>query len=651
MRGYQLKPNHRTQTPGALVTVDTESYEVPSPVVDNLKTYPLRLGVARFVRIEAGQATRTASFRFTTVTEFWDWLRSKMSKHRITWLFAHNLGWDLAVLRFWDELANKRFTLEGPYRKVKDPKTGKWAPQRSPGLLVTKDPPSFFKVWDSREFTLKGCDLFNWLPSSLASLAPSVGMKKTEFPGVNGTDADLWPYCENDCAIAEALVLDLFAFVRKHNLGNFRYTPAAQSLSIYQHWKQPAPITFHCCNGLGEFERRSYFGGRRAVFFRGEVRSPTYFRLESDRKSQKWAPIVENGPVTSLDVTAAYPAQMRDNAFPVEFCKDDGPLKPVRARELLSVYAGCAWVDITSLSEPYPVRTKQSVFWYTGTFQTALCGPELVRALDSGHVTWVHQLKLYRSGKPFKPFCDGLLEIEQQYPRETAPGRRALTKILRNALHGKFGQRNVRWETLPGFRASFPWGQYAVPAETEKGWEWRRSIARQVQRLVETPMCKHSFPLIAGYCTAYCRERMRHLVELAGPLGCYYVDADTMHVSATGLQRLIRAGEVDPSAPGKLRILETVDHAIYFAPKHYLWGDKLIISGVPRTAQLLKGGRYRVQKFSRMEYYCTRQPPVGGVVTVEEMAAPVHQLGARVTPSGWTLPLVYASSQAQDRYA
>lgn len=641
MRYHKMQPNHRTRLPGAIVTVDTESHRVKSD--SNVKdwVYPLRLGVARYCRLEGGLPTRRKEFKFTEAIEFWQWLYEQMDDKRVLWLWAHNLGWDLTVLRFWREIEEGNLTLQGPPRKWYDPETGETVTRPTPGLLITKDPPTAFCVWDRLNRKLKGCDTFNWFPQPLRELGDMLKVPKLAFPGCDGDETALWEYCQRDCLITELAVLDIFRLLRSNDLGNMRYTPASQSMSVFRHVTKDLDVRLHGDNDLGEFERRSYYGGRRAVFFRGEVRRADYFALESDAGPVENHPINYGGPVYALDLVAAYPAVMRGNLYPNFFTRMLYEISPVRAREILKLEGACAWVMLESYNEPWPVRHAEGISWMTGKFQTALAGPELIRAIDGGFCQWVHQIAFYHVTHLFQQFVDRLIDIERTYPRDVEPVRRNLVKTLRNSLHGKFGQRGYSWETMPGHVEAEPWGTFTAAIRGGKGYEWRRRIGHVVQREINNPMTKDSFPVIAAYTTAYSRELMRSLVREAGTNNVYYLDADTIHVSASGYETLLRKGHVCSETPGKLRVTGIADKVRYFAPKHYVWDGEVVNCGLPHNAVPLPDGRYRVEKFKRVGNIVSGYPPAGGIVTIDEMDPPHHQLGATDQPDGWTRPLIY----------
>jgi hypothetical protein len=637
----RLRKNHRTRTPGAIITVDTESFERQIEGHPKARLYPLRLGVARYARLEGTKVTRQDTCEFTSAAAFWDWCRSKLDRRRVTWLWAHNLGWDLTVLKFWAELEFGRFTLEGPPRKMRDSQTGKWELKPTRGLLISEDPPTAFVVWDQRLAKLKGCDTFNWYRCSLKELGEMVGLPKLDFPGVTSDEATLWTYCRRDAEITERVVLDLLNFVRVNDLGNFRYTPGAQSFATFRHWSDEGAIEFQQDDRISEFERLAYFGGRKSVFFAGEVRSPAVFALDPAGAKPVTHPVDYGGPVHQLDLSAAYPAVMLDNLFPCRMIYKRTAQKPYEVLAEMKHHGCLAWVSIESYETPYPVKKKDRTDWCTGVFQTGLCGPELLAALRMGHVTWVHRAIYYRLAKLFTEFVTKLTDLELQCIREHATIKRQLAKLLRNSLYGKFGQRSTGWEVVDGQRWMDPWGMFQWSLGPDMGYELRRAIGYRVQRRLSGPRVEWTFPAISAYVSSYARVRMDELIQKAGPFQVYYLDTDAIHVSQRGHDNLVRCGEVHADCPGKLREVARCDSVHYYAPKHFRWGDRVINAGLHRRSVACGPSRFSVEDFQHLESTLARRPLDGGVVTTREVAEPVHQLCARRTPTGWTVPLSY----------
>jgi hypothetical protein len=636
-----MQANHGCASPGALVCVDTESTQPKGGAGQAVKVLPLRLGVARYCRMDKGRPTRHETFRFTSATAFWDWLYGRLDPRRSTWLWAHNLGWDLTVLRFWRELESKRFVLALPWRWGRSRAGQRKRLKPMAGFLMTQDPPSGGRLWDDKFRSLRLCDTFNWAKCSLADLGHQLGVEKLPFPGFDCAEETAFHYCERDCAIVEAAVLAIIAFVSGHDLGNMKLTPAAQALSAFRHLPKLPPVVFLPDDDVVKFERRAYVGARRAVYFKGRVVSPDVFELESPKRHCQGPITLKTGPVYQFDLTAAYASVMRGNRFPSVLRERESHKTPDYVYHRMKALGALAWVKIESPDRPYPRKVKGGTRWYVGNFQTALCGPELLRAIQLGDVKHVYRVFWYHLEELFTDFVDKLCTIEHSYDRTTERFHRTLAKTVRNALHGKFGQRKKGWLIDPRARADRKWGTYWQQDEPEGDWYKVRSLAGQLQRQIKGPRVDWTFPAISAYVLAHHRERMRQLRERAGLDHCLYEDADTLHVDAAGARRLRAAGEVDKEAVGKLRLVKTGEDVEYVAPQCYRWGDRWIVAGLPARAVHLEGNRWKVEEFLHLDANLRAVPPPGGTVLVRTIQAPIARLGAESTKTGWTRPERY----------
>jgi hypothetical protein len=642
---WRLKPNHGNAVPGAIVCLDTESYEPKRGGEARVQIMPLRLGVARFLRLEKGRPGRREVFRFTEAAVFWEWLRRKMTGRRTTWLWCHNLNWDLCVSQFWRELDARRFLLTLPARDVVDRKGRVRHVQATPGYLMTNKHATGGRLWDARYFPLRMCDTFNWYRHSLQALGRQVGLPKMDFPGFAATDAELFPYCERDCEILERVVLDIIGFVREHDLGNLRMTPAAQALAAYRHHLGDTVIAFNPDEEVALFERRAYMGPKRCAFFRGRVCSPDHFELGAGDRRRQAPPTIFAGPVSQYDLTAAYASVMRGRQFPAIPRERETNLEPAYVLHRMRELACVAWVKVKTVDRAYPRQEGEATRWYCGEFQTALCGPELERAIRLGDVQHIYQAHWYSTAELFTDFVERMTTIESGYDRTLERWRRTLAKSIRNALHGKFGQFKCGWELLPEQVADKPWGLFLYRDPVTKDAVRARALAWAVQVKAQAGRVAWTFPAIAAYVVAFHRERMRQLVERAGPEGCLYVDADTLHVTAEGARRLRALGEVHSDEVGKLRLVKCCDDVEYIAPQHYRWGDRVINAGLPARAVPVGNGLFRVEEFLSLDQNLRAQPPEGGSLRSREVRAPSHALGAIPTASGWTRPLVYTPAR------
>ena len=95
-----LPAEMRTGTPSTAVFVDCETRPTIETAGKARQSHQLWFGWASAGRIEGGRLTRRKECRFETAAEFWAWLGTVRHARERTYLFAHNLGFDLTILGF-----------------------------------------------------------------------------------------------------------------------------------------------------------------------------------------------------------------------------------------------------------------------------------------------------------------------------------------------------------------------------------------------------------------------------------------------------------------------------------------------------------------------------------------------------------------------
>lgn len=634
MRGY-LRRNHRTALPGAVVCVDTETAPVPHPDRPAWKVHKLRLGVAVYFRLESGRQRSREVFHFTSTDAFWAWLTSKLNTRRPLWLFAHNLFFDLSALRFWEQMESGAYTLTEPDSLYRPRARRRREEPRRRGLLATEDPPSIWDGWHSSGARLRCLDTMNWWRCGLADLGWSLGLEKLPMPAICAAEGDWFQYCLRDVEIVEKAVLRLTTWVKEHDLGNFRVSAASQSFAAFRHRFMPDGLGIFTPDTAKPLERRAYYPARQFVHFVGRV---VPFEAAAFRGSKREGP-AEQGPVYALDVSSCYPSVMAGHDYPTRHVRTLSAMSPKECLEWMEVYAACAECHVDTEDEPYPYRESAEeggrVLWCVGRFATVLCGPELRRGLESGHVTALGLVQFYVKGRPFDAFVEWVLS--QRAAAQLAGDQVAadLAKLVGNSLHGKFGQRSPRWEVIPGLVAPTPWGHFYRSDELFETVHAYRSVAYTVQRSGDGAEADNSFPLIAAYATAYARERMRVYRRAAGKRQVFMEDCDTLHVTHAGYRALIDAGHVGDARPGLLRLENCQEEAEYRGVRNYRLGDDWTIAGLTLKARQLPDGRWVQSTFAGPDATISGGP-LAGPLEMEQLARdPLPYVPGQVRPDGW----------------
>src|SRR5687767_12927381 len=219
-----LSSNPHRNAPSYVCCVDTEATERPHPDQADVREQRFRLGTATRCRIVQGEPVKVEHLRFTDPAVFWEWLYSWKVGRAVTWIFAHNLGYDLTLLDFWRRCESTEFyfTEDSGFRyawkgKLINPR------KRWHGTLVIDDPPTILCFRRDKR-TFRAIDTLNYWPMGLHELGAHVGIMKAPFPGFGSSDEELSDYCANDTAILHRAVVDLIRWWTRGNYGKFGST-------------------------------------------------------------------------------------------------------------------------------------------------------------------------------------------------------------------------------------------------------------------------------------------------------------------------------------------------------------------------------------------------------------------------------------------
>lgn len=638
----RLRFNHTTGIPRHHIVIDTETVPVADPDWPALHVHRLRLGVARYFRFEDDKVMSPQELVFYDRNTILNWILDKTSPNSPVWLWAHNAAFDLTAIGFWMLFESGELSLKwsDPEGKI-SPVTGLPVKPRE-GLLVTEDPPTIIRAYTKSGATLWAIDSLNWCMASLRDLGDAVGVEKLDMPGEQAEDSDWLAYCRRDAEILERLVVSILRFVKVADLGNFRATAASQAYAFFRHRCMTCAIDVDDDLDVKAMERQCYYGGRREVYFQGCVVRSEAAGIEHLAGAPVGMPVIAKGPVYHLDLTGAYPSVMADNVFPVRKLGEEFDVDPEILLAKLKALGAAAHVRISCGNGSWPVRRGEKVISAMGDFDTYLCGPELIRAIRERAVSKVYHVRYYAVDKPFAKFVQEGWKLRQDFHDCGQFLFARIAKVLLNALHGKFAQRANRWEMVPGAMAPTAWGHYTTWDARSGQMRVFRSVGGNVQLRLDGGEREDSFPLIAAYATAYCRELMHRLRWVAGLREVLYEDADSMHVTQSGFNALRDAGWVDEGKLGKLHVVRKAERSIYYGPKDYVLDEYRVMAGVARRAVEDGRGMWHQTNFHRLDSLLASTPPEGPVCADVVKQTPRPVTAARVMADGWTEPLKLA---------
>jgi DNA polymerase type B, organellar and viral len=492
-------------------------------------------------------------FDFDRPGQFWSWLGKRALRKGVTWVFAHNLGFDFTLLGGWSGIDRGEVSL---------------------GFAVLEDPPSILVLRSGRR-TFKWVDTLNYWRVSLAQLGLWCGLPKLPLPSRTAPASSWLTYCRRDVDILETVILGLIREVARNDYCSWQVTAAGLAWATYRHSFMGKRPVIHGNYRALALERKACFGGRLECFKTGKV----------------------SEEVSAWDVNSLYPSVMASQPMP---CSLATYLTEPRREDMhayLRHYRGVAEVALASGHPPFPRSTASGVRYSRGEGSYWLAGSELERAFDSGAVVGVQRAALYLAEDLFSAFV-------VQFYRTKCAARIAgknleelAAKMMLNSLSGKWAQRGSRWVTDPTLTAPSRWGFWNYYDERRRQMVRCRSLAGCAQYHQTGFEPRHSLPAVYAVITAGGRTELDRCLSVAGKEHVLYADTDALHLLSRGEVHVHTAGLVGESRLGALRETCRGPDAEYWGPKHYRIGDRTVCGALSARAVAVADGVYLQDSF------------------------------------------------------
>lgn len=662
MRRIVMRPNHSTAGPSHIITFDTETRPKRYGSRRGQQLHLLRLGVAKYVRIENGEYTRRDVCRFTEADTFWEFVESKQHARMPLWVFAHNLAFDLTTCNYWDRVQQGIYYTNGNVHEETEENESGFEKRNKPGFMLLEDPPTVMNMLHCDGSRVIFCDTMNYFTTSLAKMGEMLGLPKMKMPKFSAPDSEWWPYCENDVDITEGAVLGLVRWVKEHEMGKFRYTAPAQAMAAFRHKFMKLKPECHMEPDVRQLERESYYGGRLENFYIGPVKAKRANRVGPATRRRPVRTPHPVGPVYELDVASLYPFVMAEYEYPWKLVTSSFERKTVGnwKKRLAGDCIARVYLDTT---HQFPFReARVGTVYPVGRYWTTLCGPELQRALDLGVVKDCSAWSQYRLGDLFSSFVTELWSMRHAYEASENTLYAGLCKLIMVSLYGKFGQLGAEWKDRPQMQPPTEWGTWAITGRISGASREFRIVGGLVQERIEADEIPTAFPAIAAYVTAYGREYLADLREVAGRNNVYYLVTDALYVNQQGYDNLASAGFVADRELGKLTVKHVGRSADFECLHHLRVGDMVKRGSVKSHAKQVGHNQWEETHFQGLraiiagrrelkrvinpktgeeEFHDIMLPPLPGVLTfpLVKTFSKVYNRGYK-QPDGWVAPLV-----------
>lgn len=341
----------------------------------------------------------------------------------------------------------------------------------------------------------------------------------------------------------------------------------------------PRTILQHDDDDAHELENAAIFGGRRQVWYVGNIGDESTWQAHGQFQPQRSPHGTIAGSMVHHDVRSMYPTLLARAPFPVRHLFNKRSPSPAAVADLMERYAVIAAVEIDSDWPEYPVRTPAGVRFPIGRYTTTLCGPELAAAIGRGDVVAVHHAAVYALGRPFSSACEGLLTLRERYRDVGEKAWEIFAKSLAVAMSGKLAQREWTWTPRPLVHPSVKWGSWKL-------YDWDTKRERRFRVLnglawerVEAEVKRRPMGAAYAYLCSYGRYLMSGYRALCPPGSVLAMDTDGIWTTTAAVPFLYGDRDQESRSSGDLNVTVTAPCGRFFGAQHYWWGRAWVLAG------------------------------------------------------------------------
>lgn len=604
--GHYVKQAGKTWTPPAVIYLDSETTwaDDSGQEVHTLRCWDARLDRRRDRRRQ-GESEWAAGEDHDSIAATVDiWA----SGPETTWMYAHNLGFDLAVTGLASRLCELGWELGPRFGMLKH---GMWCVLRKGRRLSRRadrtSPDGTPEIRVKYDHTLTICDSASIFPQRLDELSLLVSTAKPPLPTQDATPAEWHARCKADVDILAELVGQMMDWWDTQALGKWSVTGPSLGWQTYRATLTPRQLVIDHDPAITEWERGAVYGGWRDIMAAGSLPAGQY---------------------AEIDFTAAYPTIAASCPLPSRaVCKvtDSHRGAAMRGR----VPAGMlAEVTITTTVPRWPCRIGSRVFYPVGTFRTILAAPDIQAAASQGCLTAVHDGWLYAMTGHLRPWARKVLDWAAGSEDKTWPALKAAAKPWSRAVIGKFAERGFRTE---------PW--YGPPTDE---WVVEDIIHLTTGQIGKTTALagtwwvswsdqrgEHERPAVLAWVEAHVRHRLG--VIMRGRWGQAVVQCDTdgtmvsyrklAEIAATldpkwenGRQVPLDRHDViaewtDQAWPLVMREKHRYRQVTIIGPQHVILDKRPRFAGVPPSAQQVDAETWVARLWPGLAWQSKHGPP------------------------------------------
>lgn len=556
---HYLKASKTTWSPPHLYVLDTETRTV---VDGSREVEALRLWCAKIIDRRA-PVLGDRSSQWTRGTNALGLARSvdhATERRETLWLFAHNLAFDLVTTRLPLHLIKLGWEV-GDFAVSGD----------APWMRLSKGRRSLTMV-----------DSVSYLPSSIAEIGHTLGVKKPALPDDEAPEKLWLRRCRADVSILAAALTELMDWHDREGRG---YWSVSGTATAWGHMRQRLPeqaIVIDPSPEAQALDRTAQYGGRRTVWRVGTFRGRRYLEV---------------------DLVAAYPTACTELAVPTRRAGRYDRM-PVTTQHLDDPTIGLLGRCLVRTDTPrYPVKVSGATWYPTGQFWTVLAGPELAEARTRGDLVQIAECEWHRVAPVLAPWAEWMLAARLDTAGITPPVVRHSLKVWGRTVIGRFAGHSwtrtelgpaptQEWNYEPGMNMAtgLPGGN--VDLGGRRWW------------VEQTAQADNAYPAVNAWVESAVRVALNTVIDAIGEAAILYANTDGLVVAETMLGSVAAGGAVRAPAgltgprrtrwvldrvsarvaPLSLAVKRSATNVTVLGPTHVRFGRQRKLAGIPADA-------------------------------------------------------------------
>lgn len=647
-RIHYLSSNDTSWTPPAVMTLDTETRIIQDlPEIQELRCWHVRADFRLGRQRASGEHVEGGG---TEAADLAKRVSRWANRWAETWLYAHNLNFDLTVTRLPLLLARHGWVTSD--------------------MALDGARPWMIMHHGTRKLVIT--DSYSIWPMRLEEIAQAVGITKPPLP--DGDQPDDWMQrCAADTLILHTALLQTMDWHDANQLGRWALTGASTGWNTMRHLQAAKtskrartarerlglpgvdpvaqPVVIDPSPDGRAHDRLAIYGGRRETWRWGKLPLGTYHELDFERAYQT---IMASCPLPrkrgrwfdSLPLDSRLiddPAQQWSIIAECEL-ETDTPRWPCRIQVSAAALPPGADGDAVTPATDHKTR----VFYPVGRFTTVLAGPDIAEARRLGCLRAVGHGQVHQLGNATRPWAQWSMTAQDD------PGTPA---IIRLALKHQGRAVAGKW-------AGRTWTKEVIGLSTTYGWSYEDVFVHETQvrgaiidlagtKFLSVPGADadNAYPAVLAFIESYTRVALGRAIEALGTNVIVQCDTDGMIVDTTALASTGNGSEVAAgtgishrgdltealaavssiTAPLRLRAKTAYRKLEITGPQHITLDGRKRWSGVPASAQRQTDGSYQAMVWPKLAWQLANGDHRGYTRVVQS-----YRLAVSYAP-GWML--------------